>query len=98
MEEVTKQLEETEEIEQSPSQSNAEVGDVIVCLIQLPAFWRQKETPTGQIYYYNTQTNQTTYDINQVRQTVCFFYFFVFLLGTYILGKYQKTTKFVVER
>ena len=37
---------------------------------ELPQFWRRKATPTGDIYYYNTETNETTYDLEQVRQSV----------------------------
>jgi hypothetical protein len=37
---------------------------------KLPPFWRRKETPTGQTYYYNTESNQTTYDLEQVMKTV----------------------------
>ncbi|KAI8831370.1 hypothetical protein BC829DRAFT_449403 [Chytridium lagenaria] len=34
--------------------------------VQLPPFWGKKTTPQGQIYYYNTQTNQTTYSLEDV--------------------------------
>ena len=37
---------------------------------QLPTYWRRKSTPTGEIYYYNTETNETTYDLEQVKQSV----------------------------
>ncbi|KAI8908144.1 ras guanine nucleotide exchange factor domain-containing protein [Powellomyces hirtus] len=34
---------------------------------ELPAFWGRKTTPQGDVYYYNTQTNQTTYSLNEVQ-------------------------------
>ncbi|KAJ3105728.1 hypothetical protein HDU96_008455 [Phlyctochytrium bullatum] len=34
--------------------------------IPLPKFWGKKTTPQGQVYYYNTQTNQTTYSLEEV--------------------------------
>ncbi|KAI9139942.1 ras guanine nucleotide exchange factor domain-containing protein [Paraphysoderma sedebokerense] len=30
----------------------------------LPPYWRQKRTPEGQVYYYNTQTNETAWNID----------------------------------
>ncbi|KAI8893365.1 ras guanine nucleotide exchange factor domain-containing protein [Globomyces pollinis-pini] len=34
---------------------------------KLPHPWRRKQAPNGQVYYYNPQTNQTTYDLDQVK-------------------------------
>ncbi|KAI8912742.1 ras guanine nucleotide exchange factor domain-containing protein [Gorgonomyces haynaldii] len=33
---------------------------------QLPPFWRKKQSPSGEVYYFNTQTNQTTYNMEEV--------------------------------
>ncbi|KAI8802580.1 ras guanine nucleotide exchange factor domain-containing protein [Cladochytrium replicatum] len=33
---------------------------------ELPPFWGRKKTQEGQLYYFNSQTDQTTYDINEV--------------------------------
>ncbi|KAJ3186009.1 hypothetical protein HDU85_000923 [Gaertneriomyces sp. JEL0708] len=35
---------------------------------ELPPFWGCKTTPQGQVYYYNTQTNQTTYSLAEVEK------------------------------
>jgi hypothetical protein len=32
----------------------------------LPRFWGKKVTKEGQVYYYNSNTNQTTFNVNQV--------------------------------
>jgi hypothetical protein len=34
---------------------------------ELPKYWRKKQSPNGQIYYYNTETNQTTYSLDEVK-------------------------------
>ncbi|KAJ3046093.1 hypothetical protein HDV00_003843 [Rhizophlyctis rosea] len=33
---------------------------------ELPPFWGRKTTPQGEVYYYNTETNQTTYSLDEV--------------------------------
>ncbi|KAI8811953.1 ras guanine nucleotide exchange factor domain-containing protein [Cladochytrium replicatum] len=33
---------------------------------ELPPFWGRKKTQEGQLYYFNSQTDQTTYDLNEV--------------------------------
>ena len=38
--------------------------------MQLPGAWRKKYTTEGKVYYYNTQTDQTTYDLDQVLSDV----------------------------
>ncbi|KAJ3156000.1 hypothetical protein HDU89_005563 [Geranomyces variabilis] len=35
---------------------------------ELPAFWGRKTTPQGEVYYYNTQSNQTTYSLEEVQK------------------------------
>ncbi|KAI9101897.1 ras guanine nucleotide exchange factor domain-containing protein [Phlyctochytrium arcticum] len=35
---------------------------------ELPPYWGRKTTPQGDVYYYNTQTNQTTYSLEEVRK------------------------------
>ncbi|KAJ3005153.1 hypothetical protein HKX48_000842 [Thoreauomyces humboldtii] len=35
---------------------------------ELPAFWGRKTTPQGEVYYYNTQSNQTTYSLQEVHK------------------------------
>ncbi|KNC96346.1 uncharacterized protein SPPG_08247 [Spizellomyces punctatus DAOM BR117] len=35
---------------------------------ELPPFWGRKTTPQGDVYYYNTQTNQTTYSLQEVKK------------------------------
>ncbi|KAJ3273412.1 hypothetical protein HDV01_004482 [Terramyces sp. JEL0728] len=60
-EDVTKELEETPPV----SPANTTLDRDNKAPEQLPQFWRKKETPSGQVYYYNTQTNQTTYNLEQ---------------------------------
>ncbi|KAJ3318431.1 hypothetical protein HDV06_000507 [Boothiomyces sp. JEL0866] len=62
IENVTKELEETPPV--SPAKTTLDRDSKAP--EQLPQFWRKKETPSGQVYYYNTQTNQTTYNLEQV--------------------------------
>ncbi|KAJ3054826.1 hypothetical protein HK097_000691, partial [Rhizophlyctis rosea] len=40
-------------------------------LQKLPPFWGRKTTPQGEVYYYNTETNQTTYSLDEVMKAVC---------------------------
>ncbi|KAI8819872.1 ras guanine nucleotide exchange factor domain-containing protein [Fimicolochytrium jonesii] len=37
-------------------------------LAELPPFWGRKTTPQGVVYYYNTQSNQTTYSLEEVQR------------------------------
>ncbi|KAJ3412893.1 hypothetical protein HDV05_008757 [Chytridiales sp. JEL 0842] len=38
--------------------------------VELPPYWGRKTTPQGQIYYFNTQTNQTTYNLDEVMKSM----------------------------
>ncbi|KAJ3309596.1 hypothetical protein HDV04_005916 [Boothiomyces sp. JEL0838] len=60
MEEVSKQLEDL------IAEDNKEADEDKDVVEELPEFWRKKRTTSGQIYYYNTNTNQTTYNVNEV--------------------------------
>jgi hypothetical protein len=36
---------------------------------KLPLNWKRKHSPDGQVYYYNTITNATTYNLADVKQS-----------------------------
>ena len=46
------------------------VAGVAVNSSELPRFWGKKVTSQGQVYFYNSNTNQTTFNISDVHSTM----------------------------
>lgn len=38
--------------------------------LELPPYWKRRNTLDGEPYYFNIQTNETTYDLNKVMASV----------------------------
>jgi type 1 glutamine amidotransferase len=49
---------------------NKENLQITTTVQELPVNWRSKKNAKGQVYYYNTVTNATTYNLEEVKASV----------------------------